>query len=70
MKRREFIGWLGTSAAWPIIARAQAAMPIVGVLMAGTENSAENRPRISAFQQGLAERGWKDGGNWWRSSPP
>lgn len=65
MKRREFIGWLGTvAAAWPIAARAQqAVMPTVGVLMAGTENSFENRPRIAAFQQGLAELGWKDGEN-------
>ena len=60
MKRREFIGWLGTAAAWPIAARAQqAVMPTVGVLMAGTENSVENKPRISAFQQGLAELGWR-----------
>jgi putative ABC transport system substrate-binding protein len=65
MKRREFIGWLGTAvAAWPIAARAQqAGMPTVGVLMAGTENSVENKPRTSAFQQGLAELGWKDGEN-------
>ncbi len=64
MRRREFIGLIGTAAAWPITARAQrSAMPTVGVLMAGTENSAENRPRISAFQQGLAELGWKDGEN-------
>jgi hypothetical protein len=56
MRRREFIGLIGTAAAaWPIAARAQrAGMPPVGVLMAGTEDSAENRPRISAFQQGLA----------------
>ena len=47
MRRREFIGWLGTTAAaWPIAARAQARLPVVGVLMAGAENSAENRPRI------------------------
>jgi putative ABC transport system substrate-binding protein len=64
MKRRTFITLIGGTAAWTISARAQqAAMPTVGVLMAGTENSDENRPRISAFQQGLAELGWKDGEN-------
>jgi putative ABC transport system substrate-binding protein len=65
MRRREFIGWLGTAAAaWPTTTRAQhAGMPTVGVLMAGTENSGENQPRIRAFQQGLAELGWKDGQN-------
>jgi putative ABC transport system substrate-binding protein len=65
MKRREFIGLLGGAAAsWPLTARAQPAVrPTVGVLMAGTEDSVENKPRIAAFQQRLAELGWKDGQN-------
>jgi len=66
MRRREFIfGGIGTAAGtWPISARAQQTrIPTVGVLMAGTENSAENQPRINAFQRGLAELGWKDGEN-------
>lgn len=64
MRRREFIGWLGTAAAWPTTTRAQrAGAPTVGVLMAGTENSGENQPRIRAFEQTLAELGWRDGQN-------
>jgi putative ABC transport system substrate-binding protein len=45
------------------VARTAGRVPTVGVLMAGTENSVENKPRIAAFQQGLAELGWKDGEN-------
>jgi putative tryptophan/tyrosine transport system substrate-binding protein len=46
-------------------ARAQraAGMPTIGVLMAGIEASAENRPRIAAFLQGLRDRGWNPGQN-------
>jgi putative ABC transport system substrate-binding protein len=65
MKRRAFIAAVAAStAAWPLNVRAQrAGTPTVGVLMAGAENSSENKPRIAAFRKGLAELGWKDGEN-------
>jgi len=64
MRRRNFLGGLGMVAAWPLASKAQgAAMRTVGVLMAGTENSRENKPRIAAFRQGLADLGWRDGEN-------
>jgi ABC-type uncharacterized transport system substrate-binding protein len=64
MRRREFIAVLGGGAlAWPISARAQRAMPRIGVLMAGVETSAENASRIAAFRKALTELGWRDGQN-------
>jgi putative ABC transport system substrate-binding protein len=66
MKRREFITLLGGAvAALPFAARAQrsTSMPSVGVLMTVAERDLESQARITAFRQGLAELGWKDGEN-------
>jgi len=65
MKRRTFIGLLGAAAVLPVAARAQRAsgQPRIGVLMTPAENDPESQARIAAFQQGLAEFGWKDGQN-------
>jgi putative ABC transport system substrate-binding protein len=66
MKRREFIGFMAaTVAAAPLTVRAQDAGRVrkVGVLMAGSENSAENLPRIAAFRQAMEQLGWRDGDN-------
>jgi putative ABC transport system substrate-binding protein len=66
MQRREFVILLGAAAAaYPLAGHAQRAggIPKIGVLMAGSESSAENMPRIAAFRQALAELGWRDGEN-------
>jgi putative ABC transport system substrate-binding protein len=63
MRRRDFIAALGGAAALPIVARAQSAIPKIGVLMAGTESSAENATRIAAFRKALMDLGWRDGQN-------
>jgi putative tryptophan/tyrosine transport system substrate-binding protein len=66
MKRREFITLLGgAAAAWPLTARAQrsSGLRTVGVLMTVAESDPESHARIAAFQQGLADLGWKDGEN-------
>ena len=62
MRRREFIGLLGTAAAWTSVARAQrASMPVIGLL---SELAPEaERERVAAFSAGLREVGYVDGTN-------
>ncbi len=66
MRRREFITLLGgAAAAWPLAARAQQPerMRRIGVLMLLGAEDSESKPRMTAFQQGLKQRGWTDGHN-------
>jgi len=66
MKRREFIAALGgAAAAWPLSARAQQEqrVPIVGVLMTGSESDPDSKLRIAGFHQGLEEIGLRSGRN-------
>ena len=62
MKRRDFIRLLGgTLTAWPVVARAQPSLPVVGFL--GSENPEMFAGRLRAFHQGLREAGFVDGQN-------
>ena len=66
MKRREFITLLGGVAAWPLAARAQQPgdrMRRIGVLMSQSADDPDALAWISAFAQGLQERGWIIGSN-------
>ena len=65
MRRREFLAGLGSTAAWPITARAQQGDRVrrIGVLMPFDENDPEPKRRLSAFMQALAGLGWTDGRN-------
>jgi putative ABC transport system substrate-binding protein len=65
MRRREFIGLIGSAAAWPLAARAQQAGRIrrIGVLTNLPENDPESKSRNAAFLQALQQLGWTDGDN-------
>jgi putative ABC transport system substrate-binding protein len=65
MRRREFIVGLGSTAAWPLAARAQQGDRVrrIGILNTADENDPVLKARISAFIQTFADLGWTDGRN-------
>jgi len=62
MRRREFISLLGSAAvAWPLAARAQQGVPLVGLISGFSD--AEFTPLATAFRGKLHQLGWTDGRN-------
>ncbi|HXW43104.1 MAG TPA: ABC transporter substrate-binding protein [Xanthobacteraceae bacterium] len=63
LERRTFVGLLGAAMArWAAAARAEPAIPTVGVLM-GLANDHEAQIRSEAFETGLRSQGWSIGTN-------
>jgi putative ABC transport system substrate-binding protein len=59
MRRREFIGMLGSAGlAWPLAASAQQNAPVVGFLHSGS--AGPNAHLVAAFLRGLQETGFRD----------
>jgi putative ABC transport system substrate-binding protein len=61
MNRRHFIGMLGVAASWPLAARAQQAVVVIGYLGSATPDLWAGR--VQAFRQGLRDTGYVDGQN-------
>jgi putative ABC transport system substrate-binding protein len=66
MRRRDFIRFLGGgAAAWPIAVGAQQPeqMRLIGVLMGYPESDSTAQSMVTAFRDGLAKLGWREGIN-------
>jgi putative ABC transport system substrate-binding protein len=65
MKRREFIILLGSTAVWPLTARAQqpSGMRRIAVLLSGNADGQTIKTGLEAFEQGLQQLGWTEGRN-------
>jgi putative ABC transport system substrate-binding protein len=65
MRRREFITFLSSAAAWPFTTRAQQPerMRHIGVLMGFAESDREGQAFVAAFREELQKLGWAEGRN-------
>ena len=64
MRRRDFIAGIACSApasVWPLTARAQQALPVIGFLNGGSPAGFAHL--VAAFKEGLSEAGYVDGRN-------
>jgi putative ABC transport system substrate-binding protein len=62
MRRREFVSLLGGAASgWPLVARAQQSMSVVGFLDSGSPDGMTDN--LAGFHRGLSESGYTEGKN-------
>jgi putative tryptophan/tyrosine transport system substrate-binding protein len=61
MRRRGFITFLGGAAAWPLAARAQQSVPVIGYLSAGA--AGPDVAILPAFRHALGEAGYVENQN-------
>ena len=75
MRRRDFISFVSSAAAWPLAARAQERMVRLGALMVVAETDLESARLAGVFERGLGAAGWYKGRNleliyrWGESNP-
>jgi len=63
IRRRTFITLLGGAAAWPLAARAQQRLPVIGYLGGYGAAPGNSQSNLAAFRKGLAEIGYAEGRN-------
>ena len=61
MRRRDFVTLLGGAATWPLAARAQQAVPVIGLVR--STSLADSTRLVTAFRQGLEEAGFVESKN-------
>src|SRR3974390_1347421 len=61
LKRRGFVMLLGSAAAWPLAARGQQRLPVIGFL--GASAPGPYAPYVTGFLPGLSEVGYVEGHN-------
>ena len=61
VRRRKFLGVLGGAATWPLAARAQQTMPVIGYVGTGSRES--DAFRLPSFHKGLSDSGYVEGRN-------
>lgn len=62
MRRREFIGLLGSAATWSA-GQAQERVRRIAMMIAPTEDDPEGQSRVAAFREALLSLGWTEGRN-------
>jgi putative ABC transport system substrate-binding protein len=61
MRRREFLGFVGGAAAWPVGARAQQPVPVIAILGTGAADSPSSKTQMELPRAGMRELGLFDG---------
>src|SRR5215218_9926203 len=61
MRRREFVAAMAGAAAWPLVARAQQPLTVIGFI--SSRSLADSAYLVAAFCQGLKQAGFVEGQN-------